>query len=382
MAQARIPAVFMRGGTSKAVVFKRDDLPADRDLRDRIFCHVIGSPDPYKRQLNGMGGGLSSLSKVVIVAPSAREDADIDYTFVQIAVDEPVADYGSMCGNMSSSVGPFAIDEGLVKAAVETATVRVYNTNTDALYAATFPVSDGKAVEVGDFEIPGVPGTGARIKLDYFSPGGSVTDALLPTGNVRDILEVEGIGVVEVSMVDASNPVVFLRAADIGKTALEAPTDLDADTALMAKLDKIRRAASVAMGMSDRPETAILSNPKIAMIAEPGPFTALDGRTYGGDDYHIAVRIVSMGMVHRAVTLTGAMCLATAVRIPGTLAYQLATDAETTLVGNPSGVLPVEAEVRAKGNGYEAVSATTYRTQRRLMEGAVLVPEEMLDSAA
>ncbi|MEM7442793.1 MAG: PrpF domain-containing protein [Pseudomonadota bacterium] len=382
MAQARIPAVFYRGGTSKAVLFRRADLPADRELCDKIFCHVIGSPDPYKRQLDGMGGGLSSVSKVVIVEPSARDDADVDYTFVQIAVDEPIADYGSMCGNMSSSIGPFAVDEGWVQADGDEASVRVYNTNADALYTATFPVEDGQAIEVGDFEIPGVPGAGAKIKLDYFGLGGAITDALLPTGNVRDVLSVEGIGDIEVSMVDASNPVAFVRASDIGQTALESPFDLDADAELMAKLDQIRRSASVAMGMSDTPETAILSNPKIAMLGKAGEFTALDGRTYSGDAYDIAVRIVSMGNVHRAVTLTGAMCLATAVRIPGSIANELARESGTTLVGNPSGLLPVEAEVRRSGNGFEAVSATTYRTQRRIMEGAVLVPEELAGHAS
>jgi hypothetical protein len=380
--QARIPAVFMRGGTSKAVVFKAADLPANQEIRDRLFCYVLGSPDPYKRQLNGMGGGLSSLSKVVIVEPSSRDDADIDYTFVQIAVDEAIADYGSMCGNMSSSIGPFAIDEGLVRPSDGEAVVRVHNTNTNTLYDATFAVSNGTAVEAGDFEIPGVPGTGAKIKLDYFNPGGSVTGALLPSGTVRDVLSVDGVGEIEVSMVDASNPVVFVKASDVGKTAMELPADLDTDVDTMAKLDKIRRAASVAMGMSDRADTAILSNPKIALIAKPDAFTALDGRSYAAGDYHIAVRIVSMGNVHRAVTLTGAMCLATAVRIPGTLAHELAVQADTTLIGNPSGLLPVEADVQSTSNGFEAVSATTYRTQRRLMEGAVLVPQEMLEAAS
>lgn len=376
MAQARLPAVFIRGGTSKAVVFKSADLPADKALRDRIFCHVLGSPDPYGRQLNGMGGGLSSLSKVVIVEPSLRADADVDYTFVQIAVDQPIADYGSMCGNMSSCIGPFAVDEGMVPATGAETTVRVYNTNTDKLYAATFPTRHGKAVETGDFVIPGVAGTGAKVRLDYLSPGGAVTDALLPSGNVRDVLSVERVGDIEVSMVDASNPVVFVRAADVGKTALELPAELDADATLMRLLDRIRRAGSVAMGMSATPEAAKLANPKIAMIAPPAAFTALDGRAYAGDEYHIAVRIVSMENTHRAVTLTGAMCLAAAVRIPGTITHELAIAGSPTLIGNPSGLLPVEADVLAHGDGFEVVSATTYRTQRRLMEGAVLYPAE------
>lgn len=382
MTAMRIPAVFARGGTSKALLFKGSDLPRDVDLRNRIFCRIMGSPDPYGRQLDGMGGGISSLSKVVIVEPSARDDTDIDYTFVQVAVGEAVADYGSMCGNMSASVGPFAVDEGMVPVSGDTATVRVYNTNTDALFAATFPIEDGKSVEAGVFEIPGVSTGGAKIRLDYLDLGGAATGSLLPTGNVRDVLTVDGVGEIDVSMVDASNPVAFVRAADLGHSALESPADLDADRDLMATLDRIRRAASVAMGMSDRPETGILSNPKIAMLGPPGVFTALDGRTYEANSYQIAVRIVSMGNVHRAVTLTGAMCLAAALRIPGTIAHELAAESQATLIGNPSGLLPVEAEVRATENGFEAVSATTYRTQRRLMEGSVLVPADLFGAAA
>ncbi len=380
MEQVRLPAVFMRGGTSKAVCFKAGDLPEDRALRDRIFCHVLGSPDPYGRQLDGMGGGLSSLSKVVIVAPSARADADVDYTFVQIAVDQAIAYYGSMCGNMSACIGPFAIDEGMVQATGERTTVRVYNTNTDKLYAATFPTRDGKAVEAGDFVIPGVAGAGAKVTLDYFDPGGAATGALLPSGNTRDLLSVDGIGDFEVSLVDASNPVVFVRAADVGKTACELPAELDADAALMATLDGIRRTGAVAMGLAATPEAARLSNPKVAMIASPASFSALDGRTYDCDVFHIAVRIVSMQNVHRAVTLTGAMCLAAAVRIPGTITHDLAIEGAPTLIGNPSGLLPVEAAVRAVGDRFEVDSVTTYRTQRRLMEGAVLYPAAFLEA--
>jgi 2-methylaconitate cis-trans-isomerase PrpF len=374
----RLPAAFVRGGTSKAVVFKGSDLPASKTLRDRIFCHVLGSPDPYGRQLDGLGGGLSSLSKVVIVEPSGRTDADVDYTFVQVAVDRPVADYAGMCGNMSAAVGPFAVDEGMITVDGEWTTVRVYNTNTDKLFNATFPIKNGRALEHGDFEIPGVSGTGARIKLDYFAPGGAATGTLLPSGNARDQLNVDGIGTIEVSLVDASNPVAFVRAVDLDKTALEAPEDLDADTTLMATLEHIRRASSVAMGMSATADTAALSNPKIAIVGAPGNFTALDGRRYESASYHISVRIVSMGNVHRAVTLTGAMCLAAAARIPGTIAHELAVAGEPTLVGNPAGLLPVEADVRARSVGYEALCATTYRTQRRIMEGCVLIPSTLL----
>lgn len=319
----------------------------------------------------------------MIVEPSTRDDADVDYTFVQIAVGEPVADYGAMCGDLSSAVGPFAVDEGLVRVDDGQATVRVYNTNTDKLYRATFAGRNGRAIEAGDFEIPGVSGTGAKIKLDYLDPGGAATGSLLPTGRAVDRLDVPDVGPIEASLVDASNPVAFVRASDLSRTGLEAPAALDADTELMARLDAVRRTAAVAMGLSNRPEDALLSTPKIAMVAPPGDYTALDGRSYTADAHDIAVRLVSMGNVHRAVALTGAMCLATAVRVPDSIPHALARPSETTLIGNPSGLLPVAAEAVIGADGSaQALSATTYRTQRRVMEGAVLFPEALLKSAA
>jgi 2-methylaconitate cis-trans-isomerase PrpF len=371
----RIPAVFMRGGTSKALVFHARDLPADCAARDRLFCHVMGSPDAYGRQLDGMGGGLSSLSKIVIVEPSERPGIDIDYTFVQIAVDAAIADYSSMCGNMSASVGPFAVDEGLVNiAAIDTeASVSIYNTNTDKQFTARFPVADGKSVETGDFSIPGVSGTGACIQLDYREPGGAATGKLLPADAVVTELTTCNGECIRASLVDSSNPVAFVRAADLGKTATELPQDLDADKDFMHRMETIRKAASVAMGLSDTEAGAARGAPKVAIVAEPDDFTALNGETFNADEFSIAVRIISMGNVHRAITLTGAMCVATAVKIPGTIPHQTARDTGTTIIGNPSGLLPVEAVVQCN-DGFHAVSATTYRTQRRLMEGLLPLP--------
>lgn len=376
---ALIPAVFMRGGTSKAIVFKGSDLPTDRTLRDKIFLHVLGSPDAYGRQLDGLGGGLSSLSKAVIVDRSSRDDADIDYTFVQIAVDKPVADYGSMCGNMSAAVGPFAVDEGLVVVSDGEADVRVHNTNTSKIFHATFPVQNGRAVETGDFLIPGVSTRGACVRLDNLDPGGAVTGHLLPTGRPIDRLSVEGVGEIEASLVDASNPVVFVRASDLGCTATENPADLDGNAALMACLENIRRAAGVAMGMADAPGKVPLSNPKVAIVAAPAPFRSLDGAEHAAENYDIAIRIISMGNTHRAVTLTGAMCLAVAARIEGTIPNQLARQGARLRIGNPSGLLPVAADVATSADGKPiARSAVTFRTQRRLMQGAVPVPAHLL----
>ena len=377
----RIKAAFYRGGTSKAVMFRGVDLPGGHAARDRMFLHVLGSPDPYGRQLDGLGGGLSSLSKAVIVEPSPRPDADLDYTFVQIAVREPVADYGSTCGNMSAAVGPFAVDEGLVRVRDGEAALTVHNTNTGKLFRTRFPVAGGRAVEAGDFAMPGVPGTGARVTLDYLDPGGAATGRLLPTGHAQDRLEVPGVGVLDASLVDAANPVVFIRARDAGIAGTEPPEALDADAALMDRLERIRRAAAVAMGLAATPGAAPRSNPKIAVVAPPAPFTALDGTAYDPGTMDLTCRLVSMGNMHRAVTLTGAMCAAVAARIEGTLLAPFAASTGPLRIGNPSGILPISADVRAGPEGWHAVSATTYRTQRRLMEGAVLVPAELLEPA-
>lgn len=381
MARKSIRAAFYRGGTSKAVMFNAADLPADKELRDRIFLQVMGSPDAYGRQLDGMGGGISSLSKIVIVEPSARDDADIDYTFVQIAVGEPVADYGQMCGNMSSAVGPFALEEGLVRASNGETVVRVHNTNTGKLFHARFAVKNGRAVEEGDFEIPGVSQGGAKVQLDFLDPGGSRTGQLLPTGRAVETLDVPGLGAFTVSMVDASNPVVFVGASELGVQGDEGPVELDADTDLMDKLDRIRRQGAVAMGLTNAPETAQLSTPKVALVAAPTTFTALDGRPYAPTDYHVSVRLVSMGNFHRAITLTGAMCVAVAARVPGTLIADHVPPTGDVLIGNPSGVLPVQADVSDGPEGLVAHSATTFRTQRRIMEGYLAYSDALVGAA-
>ncbi|MET1411757.1 PrpF domain-containing protein [Roseibium sp. HPY-6] len=382
--QNRLRAAFYRGGTSKAVVFNGADLPAGRDARDRIFLHVLGSPDAYGRQLNGMGGGLSSLSKVVIVKPSQRSDADVDYTFVQIAVDEPLADYGSACGNMASCVGPFAVDEGMIDLHPEQneALVRIYDTNTDRIYHARFPIKNGRAVETGNVSIPGVSGTGAPVVLEFLTPGGAATGKLLPTGHAVDELTVEGVGTIPASLIDAANPVVYVRASDFGKTATELPGDLDADNALMRQIEAVRSAGAVAMGMAASPDAVKRSNPKVAILGSPHAFTSLDGETHQAETHDLNVRLVSMGNFHRAITLTGGMCTAVAAQVSGSLVQQMAQiDGRDLRIGTPSGVLKVTANVEQGADGPEAVTAGTFRTQRRIMEGAVLYPEEFLEDA-
>lgn len=374
----KIPAVFMRGGTSKGVFFKAADLPPDRADRDRIFLQVLGSPDPYGRQLDGLGGGVSSLSKAVIVAPSGHSDADVDYTFVQVAVDRPLADYAQTCGNLSAAVGPFSVEEGLVAVPDGHVTVRVSNTNTGKIYHASFPVREGHPVEVGDFRMPGVSGSGALVRLDYLDPGGARTSGFLPTGAALDRIDLGDGESVEVSLVDATSPVVFVAAKDIGRTGTEMPDELEADAKLMARLDRIRRAGAVAMGLADAPEAAPLSTPKVAMVAGPRAYTASDGTPIAADDHDILVRMVSMERLHRAVTGTGAMCLAAACQVPESLPGRLAATIEPdgdVRIASPAGIATVSAAAsRDRDGAWRCNRVTVYRTQRRLMEGRVVLP--------
>ena len=315
-----LPAVFMRGGTSRAVMFHRKDLP-DRAAWDPVFLAAMGSPDPNGRQLNGMGGGISSLSKICVLSPSNRADADIDYTFAQVQIRESAVDYRGNCGNMSSAVGPFAVDEGLVRPNGDTAVVRIFNTNTSKIIRSTFPLVDGRAATDGDLAIPGVAGTGAPVRLDFVSPGGSVTGRLLPTGNVRDWLEVPGFGSIEVSMVDAAKPCVLVRARDIGLTGTELPEALDANVALLERLEGIRLGASVAMGLAASVNEARQSRgvPAVGFIAPPTDAPTLSGVPISAGAVDLTARMISNGQPHRALPVTSSLCISVAARITGTL---------------------------------------------------------------
>ena len=383
-AQRRIRAVFVRGGTSRALVFHRRDLPSARVEWDPIFLAALGSPDPSGRQLDGLGGGISSLSKVAVVGPPTRPDADVDFTFGQVEVTRAFVDYAGNCGNISSAIGPFALDEGLVPAREPETLVRIHNTNTRKLIHARVPVSGGQAAVRGDFVLPGVPGTGARLALEFLDPGGAVTGRLLPTGRAREILELPGLGPITVSLVDATNPVVFVRAKDLGLEGTERPETLDAQLDLAVRLEAIRGAAAERMGLvADAAQAATLSPavPKIAVVAPPAPFQALDGTPVPAAAVDLVARVVSMGRIHRAFALTAAMCLAVAARIDGTVVHEVSADARPgepegdVRLGHPSGVLAVAARV-AQDPGMPPVArtVTVYRTARRLMDGFVLVP--------
>jgi hypothetical protein len=381
MSQLRIPAVFMRGGTSKAIMFHARDLPADRRAWDHIFLSAMGTPDASMRQLDGMGGGVSSLSKVCIIGPPSRPDADVDYTFAQIGVDRATVDYSGNCGNMSSAVGPFAVDEGLVPVPKDgRAVVRIHNTNTSKIIVSRFGMDGGTAAVDGDMALDGVSGTGAPVRLEFMDPGGSRTGKLLPTGRVRDVLEVAGVGSIEASLVDAANPCVFVEAEALGRAGTDLPAAMERDSGLLQKLAAIRLAASVAMGLApDREEAARIPGvPKVAMITEPRPATTLSGRKLASEDMDIAIRMISVGQPHRAVPVTGATCLAVAARLPGSIAHRLAgplPEGRPIRIAQPSGVTVVDARVVADAGasgGMRAEYGAIYRTQRRLFEGRVL----------
>ena len=374
--EKRIPTVFMRGGTSKGLFFKGADLPNDFAERNQLFLSALGSPDPFSRQLNGMGGGTSSLSKIIIVNRSARDDADVEYTHAQVSVDKPIVDYGANCGNLSSAVGPFAVDEKMVVAEDGTVLVRLYNTNSRKIIHARFSVRQGRVVTHGDYEIPGVSGTGAKICMDYLDPGGSANRGLLPSGRIIDEVQLEASQRIRVSLVDASIPVVFVRAADLGLRGTELPETIEQDARLMSVLDQIRRTGGVLMGLGTSPEIIGLAVPKVALVACNESYRALDNSTIQSSEFDIAARVISVERVHLAVPMTVAMCLAVAMQIEGTIPNTLgAAQTKPTRIGHPSGVFPVDASVEKSNGEWKATKATIFQTARRLMEGMVWVPD-------
>ncbi|WP_218025812.1 2-methylaconitate cis-trans isomerase PrpF family protein [Nocardia miyunensis] len=365
-------AAFIRGGTSKALVFHERDLPRERSERDALFLRAMGSPDPYGRQLDGMGGGLSSLSKICVVGPPSRPDADVDYLFGQVQVDRPVVDYTGNCGNMSSAIGPFAIDEGLVPATDGEASVRIHNVNTGKIIRARFEVRGGRSVTEGDYRLQGVAGAGAPVRLDFLDPGGAATGALLPAGAATTELAVPA------SLVDAGNPVVFLDAADVGLTAAELPETLDGDAELSARVESLRRAGSVRMGLADDERAAgeRRMTPFVAVVAPPADYRTLSGDVIAAEEIDLLVRFWSNGKAHRALPLTGALCLAIAARLPGSVVHRHARDRDGGVLrlGSPSGQLEVDASVVTDSSvpeGFRADYATAYRTTRRLFTGVV-----------
>jgi 2-methylaconitate cis-trans-isomerase PrpF len=373
----------MRGGTSRALFFHQGDLPTDEHLRDQFILAAYGSPDGNRRQVDGLGGATSSTSKVAVISDGKHRGVDVLYDFGQVSIDKPLIDRRGNCGNISSAVGPFAVDEGLVEATDPVTVVRFLNVNTGKVIVAHVPTRNGRFDPVGDFEVPGVPRRGAAIKLDYLEPGGSVTGRLLPTGNPRDKLSVPGLGTIEVSIVDAANPLAFVRWEDLGLAVGERPEVIDAQPDVLARIEAVRAHASVLAGIAESPELASStapSVPKLTFVGAPIDYTLADGSVCAAGQTTLRAAMMSMGRVHPTYALTGGICTAVAAALPGTLPEEVSTGARgASLIGHPSGVLPLEAEVARSDAGWHVPAVSAYRTARRLMEGRVLVPDGYLE---
>lgn len=357
-----IDACFIRGGTSKGLFFDAASLPTDQAERDTALCVVMGSPDAHGRQLNGMGGGISSLSKVMLVSKSKRAGFDLDYTFGQVEVAKASVDYSGNCGNLSCGVVPFALAAGLLESRDSVQEFTLFNTNTSKTVKTTLTVKDGQAETHGDLVLPGVSGTGSPITLSYPNPAGSRTAGLLPSGNPTDTLSIDDQDYT-VSLVDATLPVVIVRASDLGLDGTESPADIDANLPVKDTLEKLRQAGALAMGFEQCPEVV----PKIAMIAAPTDSHTLDGSRLAAGDVDVMVRMISMSKAHLAVPGTGAMCLAAAAATEGTLVSAITGVTDKVRLGTPSG-----AVVAAANNTDDGLESTSLiRTARILMRGQV-----------
>lgn len=390
MIQRKIPAVFMRGGTSKGVFFRASDLPTDPGQRERILLRVIGSPDPYEKQIDGMGSATSSTSKVVLIGPSSRDDCDVDYLFGQVSIDKPVIDWSGNCGNLTSAVGPYAIAQGLLKAARDgTAVVRIWQANIQKRIISHVPMKDGEVVEDGDFKLDGVTFPAAEIRLEFLDPGGdseeastpdaSASGGMFPTGNVVDHLDIPGFGRVAATLINAGNPTIFVDAESIGLRGDEMQADINGNTALLARCEALRAEAAVRMGLAATPAEATERRPhtpKLAFVAPPRPYVASSGRRVESSMIDLTARILSMGKLHHAMTGTGAVAIAVAAVIPGTVVNRLTAIRGSGEIrfGHPSGVTTVGAEAELRDGEWGVARVMISRSARRLMEGHVLVP--------
>ncbi len=372
MYMKKYPCVYMRGGTSKAVFFHEKDLPEDRSLWDDIFLKVMGTPDV--KQIDGMGGTVSSTSKVAIIAPSDKPGIDVEYTFKQVDIVIPRVDGNANCGNISSAVGPFAIDEGLVKAVEPITVVRVLNTNTNKVIEEHVRVENGHAMVHGDEIIQGVPGTGSRIDMYFEDPAGSKTGKLFPTGQKKEIFDVPGYGMAEVTVLDCSNPMVFIKASDLGIKGSEL-TELNQNKDVMEHIERIRGMAAVKCGFVENWEdarTKSTSAPKVSIVSAPQDYINMDGNEVKADTMDLCCRAISVGALHKAYPMTVAVGTGAAARIPGTVVNEIvkpASDQDVIRLGHASGV----TEVDVKMDGEKVVKGGVTRTARRIMDGWVYV---------
>jgi 2-methylaconitate isomerase len=374
----------MRGGTSKGVFFLAGALPSDRAARERILLRVVGSPDPYGKQIDGMGAATSSTSKVVIVSKSSRPDCDVDYLFGQVAIDAPVIDWSGNCGNLTGAVGPFAIGAGLLAAPADgTATVRIWQANIGRKIIAHVPMRAGEVVESGDFRLDGVAFPGAEVKLEFIDPAGedshSGAGATFPTGHEIDRLEIPGLGTLEATLITAGNPTIFVDAAALGLRGTELQQDVNGRKELLELAEAVRARGAVAMGLAATAEEAATKRPhtpKLVFVAKPAGYTASDGRRIDPHSIDLLARIFSMGQLHHAMTGTGAVAIAAAAAIPGTIVHRIAPLSANGSVrfGHPSGTLSAGAEAVHRDGRWVISKVTVSRTARRLMEGRVCVP--------
>ncbi|MBP3860984.1 MULTISPECIES: 2-methylaconitate cis-trans isomerase PrpF [Pseudomonas] len=388
-AQIRIPATYMRGGTSKGVFFSLLDLPAVAQVpgaaRDALLLRVIGSPDPYEKQIDGMGAATSSTSKTVIVSKSLRADHDVDYLFGQVAIDKPFVDWSGNCGNLSAAVGSFAVSSGLVDTARiprnGTAVVRIWQANIGKTIIAHVPITDGAVQETGDFELDGVTFPAAEVQLEFISPAADEEGAggsMFPTGNLVDDLEVPGVGTLNVTMINAGIPTIFVNARDIGYSGAELQSDINSDPKALAMFETIRAHGALRMGLIDKLEDAAKRQhtPKVAFVAGPADYVSSSGKPVSAQSVDLLVRALSMGKLHHAMMGTAAVAIGTAAAIPGTLVNLAAGGEQRDAVrfGHPSGTLRVGAEARQVDGEWTVTKAIMSRSARVLMEGWVRVP--------
>ena len=393
--QIRIAATYLRGGTSKGVFFKLQDLPAAAQqpgpVRDAIFLRTLGSPDPYGKQIDGMGNASSSTSKGVILSQSTRQGHDVDYLFGQVSIDRPFVDWSGNCGNLSAAVGPCAIHMGLI--APEriphngTVTVRIWQANIGKTIVAHVPITEGQVQETGDFDLDGVTFPAAEVALEFLNPAdegeaGDTGAGIFPTGNLVDQLDVPGIGRFAVTMVNSGIPTIFLNAGDLGYTGTELQEAINHDAGALAKLESIRAHGALRMGLiHDLAEAATRQHtPKIALVAPPVSYRASDGKSVDAKHIDLSVRALSMGKLHHAMMGTAAVAIGTAAAVPGTLVNLAAGGGERQAVrfGHPSGTLRVGAEARRVNGEWQVTKALMSRSARILMEGWIRVPGEVL----
>lgn len=373
---------IVRGGTSKGVFILKNELPKDPAKRDEVICAIYGSPD--LRQIDGLGGADVLTSKLAIISPPSRPDADVDYTFGQVSFETKFVDYGGNCGNISAAVGPFAIDEGFVEPVEPVTTVRIHLTNSNNILVAEVPVKNGKACVEGDYSIDGVPGTGAKITLDWSDTAGAITGKLLPTGNAKDVISVDGKDY-EVSLVDAGNPLVFIHANSLGMSGTESPNEIEANKDLMATIEKIRGRATVIFGLVKTPEAAAIKSPYapfFAIVSSPADYTSISGEKVNAEEVDIVSRLLFMLRMHKTYPVTGTVCTGAAIRIPGSVAWEVlrkeAKTKQSVNIGHPGGVISVEAEAEVISGEVKLKRIGVYRTARRIMDGYVYVRKTVL----